>query len=47
MRRADRKALERARKQPPLNPPDDNQSKGLIARLFGFWLFHKIFGGGS
>ena len=47
MRQSDREALERARRQPPPKPPDENQSKGLIARLLGFWLFHKIFGGGS
>lgn len=47
MRRQDRQALYRALNKPPSKPPEDNQSKGLIARLFGFWLFHKIFGGNS
>jgi hypothetical protein len=47
MRQSDREALERARRQQPPKPPDDKQHKGLVARLLGFWLFHKIFGGNS
>jgi hypothetical protein len=47
MRRADRRALYRALRRPPTKPPDDKQNKSLIARLLGFWLFHKIFGGNS
>ena len=47
MRRSDRRALNRALSKPPPKPPDDKTQRSLIARLFGFWLFHKIFGGNS
>jgi hypothetical protein len=47
MRRSARRALNRALRRPPPKPPDQTTSRGLIARLLGFWLFHKIFGGDS
>jgi hypothetical protein len=47
MRRSERRALYRALRQPLPKPRDIKQSRGLIARLLGFWLFHKIFGGDS
>jgi hypothetical protein len=50
MRRRDRKRLDKARLglRPPLDP-ERQQAKttGLVRRLFGFWLFNKIFGGDS
>jgi|Wag4MinimDraft_6_1082665.scaffolds.fasta_scaffold00735_20 hypothetical protein len=45
MRRSDRLALNRALNKPPPKPPDDKTQKGLIVRLLGFWLFHKLLGG--
>jgi hypothetical protein len=47
MRRSERRALYRALRRPPPKPPDDKQHKGLVFKLLGFWLFHKIFGGDS
>lgn len=48
MRPQDRRALNRAlTKLPPKPPPDDKTQKSMVFRLLGFWLFHKIFGGGS
>jgi hypothetical protein len=47
MRHADRRALEDARKQSKREPVEPPDRKSLITRLFGFWLFHKIFGGGG
>jgi len=32
-----------ASRPPP--PPPAPQHRGLVARLFGFWLIHKILGG--
>jgi hypothetical protein len=47
----DRKRLEEARLQRLRPPPDPEQQQaqtaGLLRRLLGFWLFHKIFGGGG
>jgi hypothetical protein len=51
MRRRDRERLAEARLQRHRPPPDPEQQHadtgGLLRRLLGFWLFHKIFGGGS
>lgn len=47
MRRSERRALYRALRRPLPKPPDHTESRGLIARLLGFWLFNKIFGGDS
>jgi len=51
MRRRDRKRLEEARLHQLRPPPDPEQKQAqtgnLVRRLLGFWLFHKIFGGGS
>lgn len=48
MRTSDRRKLDKAlarRPPPPPDPPD--KTRGLVPRLFGMWLLHKLFGGGS
>ena len=47
MRRRERKRLRQLPK--PLPDPEQQRANtsGLIRRLLGFWLFHKIFGGNS
>jgi len=47
MRRRERKRLRQLPKPPP--DPEDQRANtsALVRRLFGFWLFHKIFGGDS
>jgi hypothetical protein len=46
----DRREIKRLRQhqRPPPDPTArQEQSRGLIPRLLGFWLFNKLFGGGS
>lgn len=48
MLRRDRKRLRQLRPRPPPDPEKKRaEHAGLIRRLFGFWLFHKIIGGDS
>ena len=47
MRRRERKRLRLTPKPLPDPELQREKSSGLIRRLVGFWLFHKIFGGGS
>jgi hypothetical protein len=47
MDRRDIKRLRQHQRPPPDPTAKQQQSGGLIARLLGFWLFHKLFGGNS
>jgi hypothetical protein len=47
MRRRDKKRLRQPPKILPCPEKQHANTRGLVRRLLGFWLFHKIFGGGS
>jgi hypothetical protein len=47
MRRREKKRLRQLPKRLPDPEQQRENTRGLVRRLLGFWIFHKIFGGGS
>ena len=48
MQRREKKKLRQLRPRPPPDPEQlKARQRGVLRRLLGFWLFHKIIGGDS